>query len=352
MLSVGQRECKSMTKWSLFQGFRARKIGGAWILVFACHSAAACQRPANVARDASQERTDNTPLQVKIGKEQAMFVKVSPRGYSIDYPDFYLMETEVTNRMYREYLRATGNTKDDAEVIKIVRDGEPKIEEDGSRTITFSTGDVPYSIRDEKMTWRDGEYPSGLDDHPAALVTLPDAQEFCEWLATSNPDKGLFRLPTWNEWMIAAYGSERAYPWGEKWDPALVHTSYGHSFDDRLLRTEPVKGHPQGNTPEGLYGMLGNVAEYIVEADATSSDYFNLGARWMGGSFGTGVIVLGDTGDMIDPREDYWGYSHHAEMREADLGFRVLLDTTNDRSLISRPRVFEQQNNAWREKPE
>jgi len=341
-----------MSIFNCTRGPLARISGGAWILVFVCLLTAACQKPADVAGEAGQGKFVDTELQLEIGNESALFVKVSPRGYGIDYPDFYLLETEVTNRMYREYLRATGKTKDDSEAIKIIRDREPQIEADGSRIITFSTGDVPYSVRDEKMTWRNGEYPSGLDDHPVALVTLPEAQEFCEWLSKTNPDKGLFRLPTWNEWMIAAYGSDRAYPWGEKWNHKLVHTSCGRSFDDRLLRTEPVKSRPLGKTPEGLYGMLGNVGEYIVDGDATSGDYFNLGARWMGASFSTGVVFFGEAEEKIDPREDYWGYSHHAEMREDDLGFRVLLDTTNDRSLISRPQVFEQLNNAWRGKPE
>ncbi len=298
------------------------------------------------------EKAEQNSLEIEVGEARAIFVKVSPRNHEIDYPDFYLQETEVTNRMFREYLRATSKTKDDSEVIKIVRDRAPKTDKDGAIVVEFSTGGIPYDVRDEKMTWRDGDFPRGTEEHPVALVTLSEAHAFCEWLSKTHPGKGLFRLPTWNEWMIAAYGSSRHYPWGDQWDHNLVHTSYGHAWDERQRRTEAAKGRPKGNTPEGLYGMLGNVAEYIADEDATNGDYFNLGARWMGASFDDGVPILGNGQKGIDPRQDYWGYSHHAQMRVDDVGFRVLLDTKNDRSLVTRARVFKQRNNAWREKQE
>jgi hypothetical protein len=298
----------------------------------------------------ADEKAGQNSVEIEVGEAKAVFVKVSPRNYEIDYPDFYFQETEVTNRMFREFLRATGKTKDDTDFIKIVRDRAPKRNKDGALVLTFSTGDIPYSVRDEKMIWRDGEFPSGTEEHPVALVTLPEARAFCEWLSKTHSDKGLFRLPTWNEWMIAAYGSKRAYPWGDTWDSTVVHTSYGDR--GRMLRTEPVKNRPRGNTPEGVYGMLGNVAEYIAERDATSGEYFNLGARWMGASFDSGVALFREAKHVIPPREDYWGYSHHAVMRADDVGFRVLLDPKCDRSLLSRGRVFKQRNDAWRDKRE
>jgi formylglycine-generating enzyme required for sulfatase activity len=246
----------------------------------------------------SSEPPASNTREVKVGEVQVTFRKISPRAYKIDYPDFYVLETEMTNRMFHQYLRATKQRKDDTEVLKIVRKREA--------SQSFSSGDVPYSVEDESTIWRDGEYPRGLDDHPVALVTLEDATGFCQWLTKTQPDLGHFRLPTWNEWMIAAYGSTRSYPWGEKWDRSLAHTSYGYSGDDHKTRTEPVKARPKGRTPEGLFGMLGNVSEYIVDGDPTSEDYFNLGARWMGGSFDDGRVFFMDKPQELSPREDYW----------------------------------------------
>lgn len=50
------------------------------------------------------------------------------------------------------------------------------------------------------------------------------------------------------------------------------------------------------------------------------------------------------------PQQDYWGYSHHSEMRVDDVGFRVLLDVKHDHSLIERARLFDQKNKAWQTK--
>lgn len=292
---------------------------------------------------AVSKEPEQASLVVAVCEVQFVFRRISPPAYKIDYPEFYLLETEVTNRMFREYLRATKKHKDDMEVLKTVKERRA--------ANSFSTGDVPYSIDDEAMIWRDGEYPRGLKDHPATLITLEDATGFCEWLSKTASDEGLFRLPTWNEWMIAAYGNDRGYPWGDKWDRSLAHTSYGYLYKERKIRTEPVKDRPRGRTPEGLYGMLGNVSEYILDGDPTSKEYFNLGARWMGGGFNDGLSFHKEPTELR-PRQDYWGYSHHSTMQCDDLGFRVLLDVRKDKSMVTRPRLFEQKNNAWRTKAE
>ena len=89
---------------------------------------------------------------------------------------------------------------------------------------------------------------------------------FCDWLNENYSEHGLFRLPTWNEWMIAAYGDLRRYPWGDEWDQRVVHNAYGHDdaifyFDNEsvLIRrppspssTEPVKNRPGGRTPRSI----------------------------------------------------------------------------------------------------
>lgn len=266
-----------------------------------------------------------------------MFRKISPSRDGMDYPDFLMLETEASNAQFKEYLVASKRTKDDTDVLRIVNERK--------KSNTFSTGDIPYRIEDETMIWRASNYPKGLDDHPVALITLHDAAGFCKWLTERYGDQGLFRLPTWNEWMIAAYGKARSYPWGEDWENDRVHMSYGTPYPQFPKRTESVKNRAKGRTPEGLYGMLGNVGEYVAEGDPTNDDYFNLGSRSMGGGFTTGTFAERD--DRVRPRQDYWGYSHYAESRQCDLGFRVVLDPKKDMSLLRRPRVFGQVNKAW-----
>ena len=93
--------------------------------------------------------------------------------------------------------------------------------------------------------------------------------------------------------------------------------------------------------------MLGNVGEYIIEGDPTGDSYFNLGSRSMGGGFTDGLAILHDEYDRLPPRNDYWGYSHHATRRESDLGFRLVFAPHNNADMLKHPRLFPQNNPAW-----
>jgi len=311
--------------------------------------------PRVYAAEPSGSATSGAELSVSVGKLTAVFRRIDPKRYGIRYPAFYMLETEVTNAQYKEYLDATGGIKDDGEVLRIWEEIES-----GKRSM--STGSIGYSVGDKTGLWRNNKYPEGQADYPVALVTLSDAQNFCKWLNQKHPELGLFRLPTWNEWMVAAYGRDRSYPWGDKWMPERVHMSY--EFDDgaevrvrlpdwtaekKKKKTEYVKARPKGRTPEGLYGMLGNVDEYIVDGDPTSKKYFNLGSRWMGGNYSSGWVFLPRNKEetVLAPREYYWGYSHHKVNRQAELGFRVFLDQAADVALVRRKPLFDQNDTTW-----
>ena len=88
-------------------------------------------------------------IELKLSAEQKVaFCRVSPQSYKIDYPDFYVLETEVTNAQYKAYLDATGQTKDDTEVLRIIehRTSQRDARRGDRRVIVFSTGDIPYAI--------------------------------------------------------------------------------------------------------------------------------------------------------------------------------------------------------------
>ncbi len=95
--------------------------------------------------------------------------------------------------------------------------------------------------------------PRKNPDHPATMVSWTEAYDFCSWL-----DK---RLPTEAEWEYAAKGSEgRSYPWGEK-PPTRSLARFGG------LQKGPVAVHttPAGATPQGVFHLAGNVAEWVQD---------------------------------------------------------------------------------------
>ncbi len=98
-----------------------------------------------------------------------------------------------------------------------------------------------------------------LTDHPATGLTRADAEAFCAWL--SEQLGRLVRLPTGDEWEVAARGADRRpYPWGEAFDPercACAESGWGW--------TVPVDAHPGGAGPFGTEQQAGNVWEWVSD---------------------------------------------------------------------------------------
>ncbi len=134
-----------------------------------------------------------------------------------------------------------------------------------------------------------------------------------EWLIASR-----VRLPTDNEWMAAALGTQTLYhyPWGPDFNPAFANTD-----DSALGRSTAVGMYPIGQSPIGAQDMTGNVWEWtLTERDERRDD--DITGReprlLRGGSWrrrGSDV-----------PVQVAFGYS--PELRYDDVGFRVVL--TND----------------------
>jgi hypothetical protein len=104
-------------------------------------------------------KTDASSITVIAEGEALKFIRISPSGYKIRYPTFYMLEAEVTNRQFLNYLRQTGRTKNDGEVLKAIEDRErersktwEEVQPDGSISVvtesTVSAGDIPYRIED------------------------------------------------------------------------------------------------------------------------------------------------------------------------------------------------------------
>jgi hypothetical protein len=213
----------------------------------------------------------------------------------------FFSETEITNRIYAIYLAETNQWRDDSLLERISRVG------------AHSTASPAIHVSQPSSLWRGGVFPRGRDDHPVTFVCIEQAQEFCDWLNSQHTLGGVFRLPTEEEWLLAANGADRNYPWGNE----------EKSYTGRS--TAPVRARPDLRTPDGIYGMWGNVSELVLSRSdgygGTIRDKLSPRiTKWLGESFEEGLV----RGKPVRPRQDNWGYTHSRESRSDQWGFRIV----------------------------
>ncbi len=181
----------------------------------------------------------------------------------------------------------------------------------------------------EPRLWRDGRY--NHPSQPVVGVCWYEARAYCAWLAAETGQT--VRLPTEVEWEAAAGGKEgRRYPWGEAWNRRRANT-----YETRVKRTSPVGAFAEGDTPEGLADLAGNVTEWTTslfgagEADDEVPEY---GYPYDGGDGREDVeagpsvrrVVRGGGwyADQSSARAAYRGGDHPDDRNNLD-GFRVVV---------------------------
>lgn len=106
-------------------------------------------------------------------------------------------------------------------------------------------------------------------DYPVSRVTWDDARDYCAFRRA--------RLPSEAEFERAARGlTGRRYPWGELWNAwAGNHGRFGWDVTDAsdgFAELAPVGSFAAGATPEGIYDLGGNVAEWTADRYAPAYD--------------------------------------------------------------------------------
>lgn len=184
---------------------------------------------------------------------------------------FAIGRTEVTNRAFQKYVKATSRTP---------------------------------------LVWQDGRQP-GAPNEPVAGILWREARAYCVWAG--------MRLPSEAEWEKAArWTDERLYPWGNAWVPTLAN-----SHDSGKDGPVPVGSYPDGASPYGVLDMAGNLAEWV--ADYFDPAYYTVSPE-QNPSGPTRVLDHGLRGGSWDsPPEQaitYFRDSSHSATPNLRVGFR------------------------------
>jgi formylglycine-generating enzyme required for sulfatase activity len=110
--------------------------------------------------------------------------------------------------------------------------------------------------RTEPTFWHDERY--NRPSQPVVGICWYEARAYCRWLSAQT---GLtVRLPTEVEREAAARGVDaRAYPWGDAFDLLKANTRETH-----VRNPTPVGVFPEGDTPEGVVDLGGNVFDWTT----------------------------------------------------------------------------------------
>ena len=234
-----------------------------------------------------------------IGSTDSSAPKDEQPAFPFQTSGFYLMETEVTNQQYSEFLNSNRYSAEDARPLIALR------------------GD---SLRPSELAYTGKRFRStfGYEHHPVSAVSFQGASAYCEWSG--------MRLPTEFEWELAARSGQKETRYPFPGEPDSSKAQYGQRRSSRgKSPTVDVRAFPPNEW--GFYAMAGNVAEW------TSSRY----AIYEGAA----LVYIDDERRRFTIRGgDWWSaaeeirvqsrWNVEARMRgffEGGLGFRCLLSS-------------------------
>ena len=130
-------------------------------------------------------------------------------------------------------------------------------------------------------SWKNGEFPENLGDHPVVGVSWEDAKMYCQHLGK--------RLLTEREWEYAIRGSKaRKYPW----DGIGFGSGFAVTRESGTRSSQPVQTRNRDVTPEGIAHLAGNVREHVADyykpygsKSAGGTQRVIRGASWAFGAF-------------------------------------------------------------------
>jgi formylglycine-generating enzyme required for sulfatase activity len=111
-------------------------------------------------------------------------------------------------------------------------------------------------------------------DLPVIYLSAYQAASFCRWLGR--------RLPTGAEWERAARGTAgRPWPWGSA-DATPSRANLIYNQPTTTLARVHDDRFAAGSTPEGITGLVGNVAEWTSTPSTCKTAPYNCKSLWNG----------------------------------------------------------------------
>lgn len=184
---------------------------------------------------------------------------------------FYLDVREVTNRQWKYYLDATGQTAS-PDLVKYWADGWMSIlnAKDPKSIASDPQANAPAALK----LAQEGKIPEGIEDAPVVMVSYDEVQGYCRWARR--------RLPTEIEHEFAARGPTGSlYPWGNEFDTkekkggelAISETT---KFPRGSRGPQPMGGRDGGASAFGIHDLSGNVWEWTSSRYEAYKDYKDL----------------------------------------------------------------------------
>lgn len=221
-------------------------------LVSRCRTLA--RSPDEPVRGRYQIMTELGKLALPLETDADHFISI--RGGNFDYlpnrrpvADFFIAKYPVTNREFRTFVNAQGYIT----------------ERYWQESWEWMRANVPS----QAPTYFNDRLRPELNSPDAPVVGLSwyEAEAFCRWKTEildfdTRRDGWEIRLPLESEWIVAVRGaSARFYPWGNASTDLRNRCQFSGS---RLPGPAPVGIYPDGESPDGVSDLLGNVYELVV----------------------------------------------------------------------------------------
>jgi hypothetical protein len=193
-------------------------------------------------------------------RDMEIFITIEGGEYSLStgkvhVDAFEISKYPVTNQWYAKFIESGGY------------DNPEFWGDDGFKWLASEETHLPRYWH----AWR-----FNCSNAPVVGVSFYEAMAFCRWLTAMRKDGYTYRLPDENQWESAAAGFEgREYPWGE-WKEDVCNI-----YETKIAKTSAVGIFLNGNTPEGVSDLAGNVWEWTTSKH--DEDFMVLrGGSWGG----------------------------------------------------------------------